>query len=229
MVIRNLALVKERIENAAKKAGRDPADIRLMPVTKTATIKQLHDVLVSGVSDIGENRVKDAIFKYNLLGQAAKAVKWHMIGHLQTNKTALCLSMFDVIHSLDSINLAREIDKQAYLSGKRIDCLIEVNISGEISKYGIAPGDVCGFVKQTSSFPNINLIGLMTIAPIVKNREDVRPYFNNLRLLRDSIVSAGYRNIKELSMGMTQDFEIAVEEGATIVRIGSAIFNSQVN
>ncbi|MDD5504190.1 MAG: YggS family pyridoxal phosphate-dependent enzyme [Candidatus Omnitrophica bacterium] len=227
MVIRNLALVKERIEKAAKRAGRNPAEIRLLPVTKTADIRQLQEVLMSGVSDIAENRVKDALLKYNLLGKTAKNAKWHMIGHLQTNKAALCLSIFDIIHSLDSIHLAREIDKQAYALGKHIDCLVEVNISGESSKYGISPSDIFSFVEEASRLPNVNLTGLMTIAPMARNKEDARPYFNSLRALRDGVISAGYRSIKELSMGMTQDFETAVEEGATIVRIGSAIFNNQ--
>ena len=227
MIKQNLALVKERIEKAAKRAGRNPAEIRLVSVTKTATIGQFREAISSGISDIGENRVKDALLKYDSLGELAKGMKWHMIGHLQTNKTAKCLKIFDVIHSLDSIGLAHEIDKQAGIIGRQVDCFIEINISGEASKYGISPDDAYSFVKQISHFSNINIAGLMTMAPISECPEAVRPYFKRLRCLRDSLRHGRIENpgIKELSMGMTQDFEVAIEEGATFVRIGSAIFN----
>jgi PLP dependent protein len=244
MITQNLALVQERIEKAAKRAGRNPSEIRLISVTKTANIAQLKEAISAGMSDIGENRVGDALLKYNALGELAKSIKWHMIGHLQANKVKKCLGIFDIIHSLDSIGLAGEIDKQAKAigspfgeakgsplgeaKGRRVDCLIEVNVSGEASKYGIKPDSVYGFVKETTCFSNINIIGLMAMAPIVKDPEDTRPYFKKLRFLRDNLNQSGleYTDIKELSMGMTQDFEVAVEEGATFIRVGTAIFKN---
>jgi len=226
MIRQNLALVKEKIEKAAKRAGRDPKEICLVSVTKTANIVQLQEAISSGISDIGENRVKDALLKYDSLGERAKGMKWHMIGHLQTNKVTKCLKIFDAIHSLDSMSLAHEIDKQAGVIGRHIDCFIEINVSGEASKYGISPDGVHNFVKQISHFSNINIVGLMTIAPISQDSEAARPYFKRLRCLRDSLRQGRIENsgIKELSMGMTQDFEVAIEEGATFVRIGTAIF-----
>ena len=226
MITQNLSLVQERIEKAAKRAGSDPSEIRLISVTKNANIAQIKEAVSAGVSDIGENRVGDALLKYNALGELAQSIKWHMIGHLQANKVKKCLGIFDVIHSLDSIGLAQEIDKQAKAIGRQVDCLIEVNVSGEASKYGIKPDSVCGFVKEAACFSNINIIGLMAMAPIVKDPEDARPYFKKLRFLRDRLNQSGpeHAGIKELSMGMTQDFEVAVEEGATFVRVGTAIF-----
>jgi PLP dependent protein len=226
MISQNLALVKNKIEKAAKRAGRDASEIHLICVTKTANVLGVKEVITSGALDIGENRVQDALLKYTALSNMAKSVRWHMIGHLQTNKVGKCLKIFDSIHSLDSLALAQEIDKQARALRKRIDCFIEVNVSGEPSKYGVAPEDTSGFVEKVSCLEHINIIGLMAMAPAVRDAEDARPYFKKLRFLRDSLQNAGMKNqgIKELSMGMTQDFEVAIEEGATFVRIGSAIF-----
>jgi len=226
MITQNLALVKERIEDAAKRAGRNPAEIRLVCVTKTATANQLQEAISSGISDIGENRVKDALLKYDSLGEQAKNVKWHMIGHLQTNKVKKCLQIFDTIHSLDSINLADEIDKQAKSLGKCIDCLVQVNVSGEDSKYGISPEETEAFIRKVSLFSNIHIAGLMTMAPFVDNPEQVRPFFRKIYSLKESLRKMDISNtdVKDISMGMTQDFEVAIEEGATFVRIGTAIF-----
>jgi len=226
MITQNLALVKERIEKAAKRAGRNPAEIRLVCVTKTATANQLQEAISSGISDIGENRVKDALLKYDSLGEQARGIKWHMIGHLQTNKVKKCLQIFDTIHSLDSINLADEIDKQAKSLGKRIDCLVQVNVSGEDSKYGISPEETEAFIRKVSFFSNIHIAGLMTMAPFVDNPEQVRPFFKKIYSLKESLRKMDISNtdVKDISMGMTQDFDVAIEEGATFVRIGTAIF-----
>jgi PLP dependent protein len=226
MIIQNLSLVQERIGNSAKRAGRDPSKIRLIAVTKQANLAQIKDAVLAGVAHVGENRIGDALLKYNALGKLAKSIKWHMIGHLQTNKVKKCLQIFDTIHSLDSISLAKEVDKQAKCQGKRIDCFVEVNVSSEASKYGISYGSAGDFIEQVSGFTSIRIIGLMTMAPIVKDPEDARPYFKKLCLLRDNLNQScpEYLDIKELSMGMTQDFEVAIEEGATFIRVGTAIF-----
>jgi pyridoxal phosphate enzyme (YggS family) len=226
MITENLIQVRERIRRAAQRANRNPQNIRLVCVTKTASPAQIKDAIGLGVSDIGENRVGDALLKQKELGELAKKLKWHMIGHLQTNKVKDALGIFDVIHSLDSIRLAEAIDKGAASSNKRIDCLIEVNTSGELSKYGIKPAELIPFATEAAAFKHLHIIGLMTMAPIVNTPELARPYFAMLRRLKEELASKSIENIdiRELSMGMTQDFEAAVEEGATMVRIGTAVF-----
>ena len=227
MIDQNLALVRDRIKKTAKRVNRNPQDITLICVTKQASLKQVEEVVSFHATDIGENRVIDALLKYNQLKDSNNTLKWHMIGHLQSNKVKKALSFFDTIHSVDSIRLASEINKQAGLVYKCIDCFIEVNVAGEDSKYGIRPDQVHNFVKEVSILSNIKIVGLMMMAPFVDNPEKVRGYFKDLRSLRDSLLSENIPNtdIRELSMGMTQDFEVAIEEGATMVRIGTAIFS----
>ena len=227
MIDQNLTLIRDRIEKTAKRAKRNPQDITLICVTKQASLKQVEEVISFGATDIGENRVIDALLKYNQLKDSNNTLKWHMIGHLQSNKVKKALSFFDTIHSVDSIRLASEINRQAELINKRIDCFIEVNVAGEDSKYGIKPDQAHDFVKEASLLSNIKIVGLMMMAPFVDNPEEVRSYFKDLRNLRDSLLSENIPNtdIRELSMGMTQDFEVAIEEGATMVRIGTAIFS----
>jgi len=226
MISRNLAQVREKIAKAAERAGRNPKDITLVSVTKQATVDQVREAVSSGITDIGENRVNDGLLKYEKLGAVSQGLRWHMIGHLQTNKARKALDIFDTIHSLDSLHLAEEIDNRAKAISKRVDCFIEVSVSGEASKYGIEPKDAEQFIVKVSSLSNIHIIGLMTMAPFVDDAEITRPYFAKLRQLRDNLRSQNIPNtaIRELSMGMTQDFEVAIEEGATVVRIGSAIF-----
>lgn len=226
MIDQNLALVRDRIKKAAKRAARNSDDITLLCVTKTIGSTKLREALASGVTDIGENRVDDAISKYNRLGSQARDLKWHMIGHLQTNKVKNTLDIFDTIDSLDSIKLAKEIEKRASLIGRKVDCLVEVNTSKESSKYGIEEEEVERFITEVSTFSHIHVIGLMTMAPIVNKQELARPYFSKLRQIKDNLKAKNIPNtdIRELSMGMSQDFEVAIEEGATIVRIGTAIF-----
>jgi pyridoxal phosphate enzyme (YggS family) len=219
----NLETINKKIKEAALKVNRDPQEIKLVAVTKTATLEQIKEAINEGVKIIGENKVQEAKGKYQVL---TTEVKWHLIGHLQTNKVKYAVEIFDLIHSVDSIKLAKEIDKRSVQFKKTIDVLIEVNISGEETKYGYNPEKVEAFLKEISEFSGIRVRGLMTIAPISKNKEEVRPYFRRLRELSERIRDKNIKNIKMdyLSMGMTDDFEIAIEEGANMVRIGRGIF-----
>jgi len=219
----NLETINKKIKAAAWKVNRDPQEIKLVAVTKTATLEQIKEAINEGVKIIGENKVQEAKGKYQVL---TTEVKWHLIGHLQTNKVKYAVEIFDLIHSVDSIKLAKEIDNRSVQFKKTIDVLIEVNISGEETKYGYNPEKVEAFLKEISEFSGIRVRGLMTIAPISKNKEEVRPYFRRLRELSERIRDKNIKNIKMdyLSMGMTDDFEIAIEEGANIVRIGRGIF-----
>lgn len=219
----NLETINKKIKAAALKVNRDPQEIKLVAVTKTATLEQIKEAINEGVKIIGENKVQEATEKYQVL---TTEVKWHLIGHLQTNKVKYAVEIFDLIHSVDSIKLAKEIDKRSVQFKKIIDVLIEVNISGEETKYGYNPEKVEAFLKEISEFSGIRVRGLMTIAPISKNKEEVRPYFRRLRELSERIRDKNIKNIKMdyLSMGMTDDFEIAIEEGANMVRIGRGIF-----
>jgi pyridoxal phosphate enzyme (YggS family) len=219
----NLEAINKKIKEAALKVNRDPQEIKLVAVTKTATLEQIKEAINEGVKIIGENKVQEAKGKYQVL---TTEVKWHLIGHLQTNKVKYAVEIFDLIHSVDSIKLAKEIDKRSVQFKKTIDVLIEVNISGEETKYGYNPEKVEAFLKEISEFSGIRVRGLMTIAPISKNKEEVRPYFRRLRELSERIRDKNIKNIKMdyLSMGMTDDFEIAIEEGANMVRIGRGIF-----
>jgi len=219
----NLEIINKKIKKAALKANRNPEEIKLVAVTKTATMGQIEEAINAGVKIIGENRVQDAKEKYQIL---TAGIEWHLIGHLQTNKVKYAVEIFNCIHSVDSIRLAQEIDKRSKQFGKIMDVLVEVNVSGEESKYGIKPEEVKPFIKNISEFLRIKVRGLMTIAPIVKDKEEVRPYFRKLRELSKEIKSKNIENVKMdyLSMGMTKDFEIAIEEGANMVRIGRGIF-----
>ena len=219
MIRENLARVQERIREAAKRSGRDPQTIRLVAVTKEAEPEEIREVLTAGVTDIGENRVKDASLKKESVGSAG--LTWHMIGHLQSNKVRDAVKLFSCIHSVDSVKLTYIINKEAKKNNKTQDIFIEVNVSGEKEKFGILPNELCKFLEEARSLKNINILGLMTMAPFATSPENARPYFRKLKGL------AKKHNLKELSMGMTQDFEVAVEEGATMVRIGSAIFKKR--
>ena len=207
--------VRRNIERMVKVSGRRPADITLVCVTKQADAGRIAEALKCGVSDIGENRVQDAAEKYSILGSAAR---WHLIGHLQTNKVKKAVEIFDLIHSIDSFRLAEAVAKEAGKIGKTQDVLLEVNVSGEASKFGIKPGEALYLTRRIRALNNIRLLGFMTIAPLADNPENARPCFKRLRELSEE---AG---LNVLSMGMSQDYQVAIEEGATMVRIGSAIF-----
>jgi len=220
----NLEIINEKIKKAALKANRNPEEIKLVAVTKTATIEQIKEAINAGVKIIGENKVQEAKEKYQIL---TADTEWHLVGHLQTNKVKYAIEIFDCIQTVDSIKLAKEIDKRSLQFGKTTNVLVEVNVSGEESKYGIKPEEVEPFLKEISEFSRIRVRGLMTIVPIIEeDTEEVRPYFRKLRELSKEIKSKNIKNLKMdyLSMGMTDDFEVAIEEGANMVRIGRGIF-----
>ena len=214
---KNIEGVKTRIRTAAEKAGRSANDIKLVAVTKTATVDQIKEILDCGIKDLGENRIQAAIPKIESLS-AHQGIRWHMIGHLQTNKVKKAIELFSLIHGVDSLNLAQEINKDAVQKGIVFPVLLEVNVAGEGSKFGIKPQEAKAFLRACDSLPNINVEGLMAMAPFSDDPEDSRPHFKKMSLLKADL------GLKYLSMGMSQDFEVAIEEGADIIRVGTAIF-----
>jgi pyridoxal phosphate enzyme (YggS family) len=223
MISENLKAVTQRISRSCEKSGRPTDAVRLVCVTKEADIAQIEEVLALGVMDIGENRVQDALVKYKAIGNRTI---WHLIGHLQTNKAKDAVRIFSLIHSVDSVRLAKEIDAQAKRIGKIQNILIQVNTSGEESKFGVAPDEALKLFEEIVLYPNISMLGLMTIAPEVDDPEEARPCFRKLREIMDEIndLKLTAYSLKLLSMGMTNDFEVAIEEGSTMVRVGRAIF-----
>jgi len=214
----NLRSVMERIDSAARRSGRKASDITLVTVTKTRSVSEIKEALACGVTDIGENYVQEAEAKYGEIGDAAR---WHMIGHLQRNKARHAVELFSVIHSVDGEALAREVGRRAEAVGKRVDALVEVKVSDEATKFGVEPSEAASLVDRISEVSGIRVCGLMGMAPFVADPEDTRPYFSKLKELWDRLPD---EQRLYLSMGMTQDFEIAIEEGSNMVRIGTAIF-----
>ncbi len=214
-------MVREKIALACKKAGRDPDSVVIVAVSKGRSIEEIREAVSYGLTDIGENRVQEALAKYNVLeGEFRKrGVRWHMVGHLQTNKAREAVKVFDLIHSVDSLRLAQAIDGESRKIDKIQRILLEVKTSPEESKFGFKPHDLKEAIEEISLLKNIAIEGLMTIAPPVDVSEDTRPYFRVLKEVRKEL---GLSLI--LSMGMTDDFEVAIEEGAEIVRIGRGIF-----
>jgi PLP dependent protein len=227
MISANIEEIRGRIQAACRRAGRDPADVTLVVVAKTFPAESVREAINSGAPDIGENYVQELLKKRENLPDGA--IRWHFIGHLQTNKVKYIAGWIQMIHAVDSTGLAAEIDKRAASAGRVIDCLLEVNTTGEGSKYGVRPDDCLPLVRELASLRNIRVAGLMTIGPFLPDPEGSRPMFRLLRQLREEIRSLGQLNAPalHLSMGMTGDFEVAVEEGATLVRIGTAIFGSR--
>ena len=222
----NLSYVRERIEKAARRVGRDPADVMLVAVSKRIDLQKIEEVVSAGASVLGENYVQEAKQKIEKLG---RQVQWHMIGHLQTNKVKLAVNLFDMIETVDRIEVAREINKRGIELGKKISALIQVNISQESTKSGIEKERVVSLASEISGLTHIKVKGLMTMPPYFTDPEETRPYFKSLRELRDEIERERLQHIsmEELSMGMSHDFETAIEEGATIVRVGTAIFGER--
>lgn len=220
--------VQEKIARSAQRSGRNPSEITLVAVTKYAELEKVQEALSAGIVHIGENRVQDAQKRFTALGDAARGVTKHMIGHLQTNKAKDALKLFDMIQSLDSIKLAQEIEKRAVAQGLAgVDVLIEVN-SGEEKKSGVARADFMVLVDEVARCEHIQLKGLMTMAPFVDDEKVIRQAFRAARILKET-VAAQFKNhprieMKYLSMGMTADYELAIEEGSDMVRIGTAIF-----
>jgi len=223
----NLDILREEIKKTVLKVNKDPKDIRLVVVTKTIDIERIKEVINLGVVDIGENRIQEAKQKYPYL--SSFDITLHMIGHLQTNKVKDAVRMFHLIQSLDSLKLAKEIDKESKKINKVSSVLVEVNVGNELTKFGFKYEDVLPFLKEAEALENIKILGLMTVAPIFKNTEDVRPIFKKLKVLFDEIKKMSFKNVdmQYLSMGMSSDFKIAIEEGSNMIRIGTAIFGKR--
>ena len=222
MIEDNLACVRQKIEQAKQRSGRED-EVTLVGISKNVSADLIEKAIESGLEDIGENRVQEAQEKFNRVGTK---VRWHMVGHLQTNKAKQAVKIFDLIHSVDSQRIADALNKEAEKIGKIQKVLIEVNTSGETSKYGVSPNKLIDLLKDLSSLPNIKVKGLMTMAPEVDNPELARPFFIILSKLKEKIEKTKINSVemKYLSMGMSQDYEVAVEEGANMLRIGRAIF-----
>jgi len=221
---RNLKAVQQRIAETCARCGRDPGAVCLVSVTKTMSAETVRLAIQAGADLFGENYIQEAREKCGAL--AEYPVFWHFIGHLQTNKAKYAVKLFDLIHTVDSLRLATELDREARKIGKVQKILIQVNIGKEVSKSGIDAESAETLIRSLSVFPNLSVRGLMVIPPFFDEPERVRPYFKGLRELRDSLNKPGISGISldALSMGMTGDFEAAIEEGATLVRIGTAIF-----
>ena len=219
--------VLNRIKNAALSYSRDPETIRLVAVSKTIPTDMVKEAIEAGVKILGENYIQEVRKKFNAL--SSYPVSWHFIGHLQTNKAKYAVRLFDLIHSVDSLKLAHELNKQAKKINKIQEILIQVNISMESTKAGVYEQDALSLIKDISHLENLSVKGLMTMPPFFNEPEKVRPYFSALRKLRDQIKKESIPNIAmdELSMGMTGDFEAAIDEGASLVRIGTAIFGER--
>lgn len=222
-VAANYRKIVARIHEAAAKVGRDAAAIKLLGAAKSQGIDAIRAAIAAGVTVIGENYVQEAQAKKK---QVSSLVEWHMIGHLQRNKAKAAVEIFDVIESLDSVSLARELDKEGARRGTKVRTFIEVNLAGEASKTGIAKERVKSLLEETGALSHITVDGLMTVPPFRESPEEMRRYFCELADLRAKLGSLRLPNVdlKELSMGMTHDYLVAVEEGATVVRIGTALF-----
>jgi len=213
--------IRHRVAAACKHAGRVPADVTIIGVTKTKPAAAIRAAAEAGITEIGENYVQELVAKHAGLGAI---VRWHFIGHLQRNKVREIVSFVDLIHGVDSERLGVEIDRRAADAGRRMPVLVQVNTSGEASKSGVAPADLPALVERLAQLPGLDVQGLMTIPAIFDDPEGVRPMFRMLRTLRDELRRSTGLPLSHLSMGMTGDFEVAVEEGATMVRIGTALF-----
>lgn len=219
----NLARIREKIAAAARRAGRDAATVRLVAVSKTVGLEQLQEALAAGQSCFGENYLQEARAKIVALGPG---VEWHFIGHLQSNKAKVVVSLFHLIHSVDRLSLAAALEAAAAQLGKVQEVLVQVNLAGEASKSGVSPAALPALLEAIRAMPHLKVVGLMTMPPWFPDPEAVRPYFRALRELRDRLTSRepAPAALSELSMGMSGDFEVAVEEGATLVRLGTAVF-----
>lgn len=235
----NLKTVNEKVSRSAVKTGRDPQDIKLVAVTKTIDLPEIIEAVKAGVLILGENRVQEAekkVKSYELRvtppapplskGGVKGGVEWHLIGHLQKNKVKTAVRLFDLIHTIDSFDLADEVNKQAKNISKKQRVLLQVKLSDEATKHGALEKDMVKLLEAVSNMQNLKLEGLMTIPPFFDDPEQSRPYFRRLREIRDEASAKGL-NLPGLSMGMSNDFEVAIEEGATMVRIGTAIFGER--
>lgn len=226
MIRDNLQNVEENIKSACDKSGRNRDDVRLIAVSKTKPVEMLREAYDLGCRDFGENKVQELMDKYD---QLPGDIRWHMIGHLQRNKVKYIVDKVFLIHSVDSLRLAEEISKEAVKKNVTVSILVEVNVAGEETKFGTTAKEAISLVEQIAKLPNIVIKGLMTIAPYVENSEENRLYFAKLKQIYVDIIHKNIDNIfmEELSMGMTGDYEVAIEEGATYVRVGTGIFGER--
>lgn len=224
MIADNLASIMDRANNAAIRAGRDPGEVRLVAAAKTQSVEKIREAVDAGVRILGHNYVQEA--ERQPVMDDVPGLKTHMIGHLQRNKARKAVEIFDTVQTVDNSALAIELDRRAHVVARRLDVLIQVNLSGEPQKSGIGPDEVEDLASAIRELSSISLKGLMTMPPFFDDPENARPYFAELRKLRDRLIASGAftKEMTELSMGMTGDFEAAVEEGATLIRIGTALF-----
>jgi len=211
----NIQRVQETVARACRRAGRSPDEVLLIAVSKTVDLERIRAAVAAGAKALGENRVQEARDKVEALGHP---VPWHLIGSLQTNKARDAVKIFDWIHSVDRLDLAKEIDRRAHAAGRTVRALLQVNLGDEPQKGGVAPGDVKPLLDAIAGLANLRVHGLMAIPPAVESPEAARPYFRQLRELRDAL------GLEHLSMGMSADYEVAIEEGATMIRVGTSIF-----
>ena len=217
-IVENLASVRQRIDAACRRAGRSPDGVTLVGVSKGVSARAVAEACAAGLTDVGENRVQEAAAKIEAVAallETHSQPRWHLIGHLQTNKAKTATNLFDILHSVDSLRLAQTLSRKA---NERLPVLLEVNVAQDAAKFGFAPEEVTSALAAIAALPNLDVRGLMTIAPLTDDPETSRPGFRRLRELRDTLGLPG------LSMGMTGDFEVAIEEGATMIRVGRAIF-----
>lgn len=230
MISENLKVVKEKIDNACKKAGRYSDEVVLIAVSKTKPLSSIEEVYSEGIYHFGENKVQELTEKYHNMNQDThKDIKWHMIGHLQRNKVKYIVDKVTLIHSVDSLRLAKQIEKEAIKNDITVDVLIQVNIANEANKYGFKAEEVYSNMVEISKLQHINIKGLMTLAPYVQNPEENREYFRKMKQLYVDIEEKNIDNVtmEVLSMGMTGDYEVAIEEGSNMVRIGTGIFGDR--
>jgi PLP dependent protein len=232
-----LTEIRERIASAARASGRDPQAVRLIAVSKTFPIEAVREAYLAGQRDFGENRVQEALQKIaqspealqEIARSADQSIRWHLLGHLQTNKARKAAPAFAVIQSVDSVELIQKLDQAATDTGHSLELLIQVDLAGEATKYGAPPGQVPRLFESAAACRAARVVGLMTLPPVPETPEDARPWFRQLRDLRDQWQASGVpaSMLRELSMGMSGDFEVAIQEGATMVRVGTAIFGSR--
>lgn len=227
MIKENVAEVEARIQVACKRAGRRREEVTLIAVSKTKPVRDIYEVMETGIKDFGENKVQEMCDKMEMIQQP---LNWHMIGHLQRNKVKYIVDKATLIHSVDSLRLAQQISQEAQKKSVESNILIEVNVAEEESKFGLSTAEVIQMVEEISKLPSVHIKGLMTVAPFTDNPEENRPYFRNLKQLAVDIAEKNIDNVtmSVLSMGMTGDYEVAIEEGATMVRVGTGIFGARI-
>lgn len=232
LLIKNISDTFKKMSYAAMRAGRSPEEVKLIAVTKTVKIEIIKEAIDGGLRVLGENRVQEARAKIEELSRLSTdnyeltSISWHLVGHLQKNKAKYAVQLFDLIHTIDSVELAEEIDRQAEKRGKIQRVLAQVKLSKEEAKHGVLPKDLMHLLEKIKALGNLKLEGLMTMPPFFEDTEEARPYFKRLLEVRNELEKMGFI-LPELSMGMSNDFEVAIEEGATMVRIGTALFGER--